>query len=99
MAWLAAGVTASLRRPRTALALLVVALVVTAARVVPVMLLAARGWWFVQEKVLLGLPLLTLAALAAAAIAGPPGCSRRPGLRDGARVPGRVSRKRLRTRL
>ncbi|GAA4525613.1 hypothetical protein GCM10023096_57920 [Nonomuraea ferruginea] len=71
MAWLAAGVTASLRRPRTALALLVVALVVTAARVVPVMLLAARGWWFVQEKVLLGLPLLTLAALAAAAIAGP----------------------------
>lgn len=30
-----------------------------------------RGWWFVQEKVLLGLPMLGVAGLAAVLIAGP----------------------------
>src|SRR5262249_26766449 len=32
---------------------------------------AGRGWWFVQEKVLLGLPMLGAVGLAAALIAGP----------------------------
>lgn len=71
IAWFAAGIGMSLRRTRTALVLLVVALLLTAARVVSVVALAGRGWWFVQEKVLLGLPMLGVAALAAAVIAGP----------------------------
>ncbi|WP_454197930.1 multicopper oxidase family protein [Nocardia sp. Marseille-Q1738] len=70
-AWFAAGVTMSLRRARLALALLAVALLVTAARAASVTVLADRGWWFVQEKVLLGLPMLTVAALAATVLAGP----------------------------
>ncbi len=52
--WFAAGVTLALRRTRLALAVLVAAVLVTPVRVVTVAILAGRGWWFVQEKVLLG---------------------------------------------
>ncbi len=71
VAWFAAGVTASLRRAGLALVLLAVALLVALAKAGTVAVLAGRGWWFVQEKVLLGLPMLAVAALAAAVIAGP----------------------------
>lgn len=71
VAWFAAGATMALRRARPALAFLVVALLVTSARAAPVTVLADRGWWFVQEKVLLGLPMLAVAASAAAVLAGP----------------------------
>lgn len=70
-AWFAAGVTMSLRRARLSLDLLAVALLVTSTRVASVAVLAGRGWWFVQEKVLLGLPMLVVAALAATVVAGP----------------------------
>ncbi|GIJ38404.1 multicopper oxidase family protein [Micromonospora andamanensis] len=71
-AWLAAGVTAALGRARAALVLLVAGLVLTLAKAGSVAVLAGRGWWFVQEKVLLGMPLLATAALVAAVVAGPP---------------------------
>ncbi|MFD0360504.1 multicopper oxidase family protein [Nocardia sp. GCM10030253] len=71
IAWFAAGVTMSLRRARPALALLAAALLVTLTRAASVTMLAGRGWWFVQEKVLLGLPMLAVAALVATVIAGP----------------------------
>jgi FtsP/CotA-like multicopper oxidase with cupredoxin domain len=71
IAWFAAGITVSRRRARPALALLAVALLVTLVRAASVVVLAGRGWWFVQEKVLLGLPMLVVAALAATVIAGP----------------------------
>jgi FtsP/CotA-like multicopper oxidase with cupredoxin domain len=71
IAWFAAGVTMSLRRARPALTLLAVALLVTLTRAASVAVLAGRGWWFVQEKVLLGLSMLVVAALAATVIAGP----------------------------
>jgi FtsP/CotA-like multicopper oxidase with cupredoxin domain len=70
-AWLAAGVTVIRGRARAALVLLGAALVLTLAKAVSVAVLAGRGWWFVQEKVLLGLPLLGAATLAAAVTAGP----------------------------
>ena len=70
-AWSAAGVTAAARRNRLALGLLATAVLVTLARVVTVAVLAGRGWWFVQEKVLLGLPMLGAVGLAAVLIAGP----------------------------
>ncbi|NNH74921.1 multicopper oxidase family protein [Nocardia uniformis] len=69
--WFAAGVTLSLRCVRLARVLLVAALLVTSARAVSVAVLAGRGWWFVQEKVLLGLPMIGVAALAATVITGP----------------------------
>ncbi|GAA5017015.1 multicopper oxidase family protein [Actinopolymorpha pittospori] len=81
VAWFAAGVTMSLRRARAALTLLAVALLVTLTRVASVAVLAGRGWWFVQEKVLLGLPMLVLAALAATVIAGPRLRGRAQGVR------------------
>ncbi|WP_040786393.1 multicopper oxidase family protein [Nocardia pneumoniae] len=70
-AWFAAGVTMALRRAGSALALLAVALLVTSTRAASVTVLAGRGWWFVHEKVLLGLPMLAVAALAATVLAGP----------------------------
>jgi FtsP/CotA-like multicopper oxidase with cupredoxin domain len=70
-AWFAAGVAAVRRRIRLALTLLVVAGLVTLTRVASVAVLAGRGWWFVQEKVLLGLPMLAAAGLVAVLIAGP----------------------------
>jgi FtsP/CotA-like multicopper oxidase with cupredoxin domain len=69
-AWFAAGVTLAVRRTRPALACLAVAVLVTLTRVVSVVVLAGRGWWFVQEKVLLGLPMLGAAGLTAVLIAG-----------------------------
>ncbi|WP_109509436.1 multicopper oxidase family protein [Nocardioides speluncae] len=70
--WFGAGVTAVLRRPRWALGLLAAALLSTLARVGTVAVLAGHGWWFVQEKVLLGLPLLMVTGAAALVLAGPP---------------------------
>jgi FtsP/CotA-like multicopper oxidase with cupredoxin domain len=70
-AWSAAGASAAARRTRLALGLLTTAVPVTLARVATVAVLAGRGWWFVQEKVLLGLPMLGTAGLAATLVAGP----------------------------
>ncbi|MEU7951573.1 multicopper oxidase family protein [Micromonospora chalcea] len=69
--WFAAGVTAALGRNRLALGLLAAAVLVTITRLGTVALLAGRGWWFVQEKVLLGLPLLFAAGIVAVLLAGP----------------------------
>jgi FtsP/CotA-like multicopper oxidase with cupredoxin domain len=70
-AWSAAGAAAAAQRARLALGLLAAAVLVTLARVTTVAVLAGRGWWFVQEKVLLGLPMLGAVGLAAVLIAGP----------------------------
>jgi FtsP/CotA-like multicopper oxidase with cupredoxin domain len=70
-AWFAAGVAVAVRRPRLALHLLVAAVLVTLARVATVAMLASHGWWFVQEKLLLGLPMLAAAGVVAVLIAGP----------------------------
>lgn len=70
-AWFAAGITTALRRAKPALALLAVALLATVLRAASVALLAGRGWWFVQEKVVLGLPMLVVTVVVATAIAGP----------------------------
>jgi FtsP/CotA-like multicopper oxidase with cupredoxin domain len=70
-AWLAAGATAAARRPRPAIALSAGALLATLARAGTALALAGRGWWFAQEKLVLAVPLLAAAGLAAALIAGP----------------------------
>ncbi|MGW1677369.1 multicopper oxidase family protein [Saccharopolyspora sp. NPDC002376] len=82
IAWFAAGITTAQRRARTAFVLLGAGLLVTVTRVASVAVLAGRGWWFVQEKVLLGLPMLAVAALAAAVIAGPRLCAQAAGARE-----------------
>ncbi|HEX5994033.1 MAG TPA: multicopper oxidase domain-containing protein, partial [Jiangellales bacterium] len=69
--WSAAGATAAVRRARLALGFLAAAVLVTLGRVATVTMLADRGWWFVQEKVLLNLPMLGAAGLAAVLVAGP----------------------------
>ena len=61
-AWFAAGVTAALRRVHLSVGFLAAALVMTVIRAFTVTTLAGAGWWFVQEKVLLGLPMLVVAA-------------------------------------
>lgn len=86
IAWFATGITMLLRRARSALALLTVALLLTLTRIASVTVLAGRGWWFVQEKVLLGLPMLAVAVPAAAVIAGP----RLLAQATGARQPGNI---------
>ncbi|XVQ85125.1 multicopper oxidase family protein [Microbispora siamensis] len=70
-AWVSAGVAAAARRTRTAAALFAVALVASLARVWSVLALAGAGWWFVQEKITLALPLLVVAGAVATALAGP----------------------------
>jgi hypothetical protein len=57
-AWFAAGAT----RRRL---LLVLASVATVARLGTVALLAGSGWWFVQEKVTLAVPLMLAGAVVA----------------------------------
>ncbi|WP_327000756.1 multicopper oxidase family protein [Dactylosporangium sp. NBC_01737] len=69
--WFAAGATAALQRPRLALGLFGAAVLAMFGRAATVVMLAGRGWWFAQEKVLLGLPLLAAAGLAAVFLAGP----------------------------
>jgi hypothetical protein len=71
-AWSATGVAAAVRRAPLALGLLAAAVPVTLIRMIMVAVLASRGWWFVQEKALLGLPMLGAAGFAAVLIAGPP---------------------------
>ena len=71
-AWFATGVAVALRRFRLGLGLLVAAVLATLSRVATVAVLAGRGWWFVQEKALLGLPMLGVAGLAAVLTAGRP---------------------------
>ncbi|HEY7485578.1 MAG TPA: multicopper oxidase family protein [Streptosporangiaceae bacterium] len=70
-AWLGAGVAAASGRARSVPPLFAVALLVTFVRVGTVVTLAGSGWWFVQEKATVALPLLGAAALAAVVIAGP----------------------------
>ena len=70
-AWSAAGATAAARRTGLALGLVAAAVPVTLARIATVAVLAGRGWWFVQEKVLLGLPMLGAVGAAAVVVAGP----------------------------
>jgi FtsP/CotA-like multicopper oxidase with cupredoxin domain len=64
-AWFAAAAGAAARRTRLTRGLAGVAVLVTLLRVATVAVLAGRGWWFVQEKVLLGLPLVVACALIA----------------------------------
>ncbi|MCC5578156.1 multicopper oxidase family protein [Microtetraspora sp. AC03309] len=71
LAWLGTGAAAAFRRPKVALALFPVAVLVTLARVACVIALARAGWWFVQEKVIVAVPLLGLTVLVAAVLAGP----------------------------
>ncbi|MGW5352797.1 multicopper oxidase family protein [Streptomyces sp. NPDC004031] len=69
-AWLAAGATAVSRKALIAAALTGLGLLLTAIRVVLVVLLGTGGgWWFVQEKVLLELPLQVVTAAVAAVVA------------------------------
>ncbi|GLW26181.1 multicopper oxidase family protein [Microbispora triticiradicis] len=70
-AWVGAGAAAAARRPRTAAALMAGALVTSPARAGSVLALAGAGWWFVQEKVTIALPLLLTASVVAAVTAGP----------------------------
>ncbi|MEV0808356.1 multicopper oxidase family protein [Micromonospora sp. NPDC050200] len=90
-AWFAAGVTLALRRIRLAPAVLVAAVLVTLVRVGTVAMLAGRGWWFVQEKVLLGLPMLGAAGAVAVLLAGPQLLAVRRGRAAGGSARGVVS--------
>ncbi|MFG3691702.1 multicopper oxidase family protein [Micromonospora sp. NPDC047740] len=90
-AWFAAGVTLALRRTRLALTGLVAAVLVTLVRVGTVAMLAGRGWWFVQEKVLLGLPLLGAAGAVAVLVAGPQLLAVRRGRAAGGSARGVIS--------
>jgi FtsP/CotA-like multicopper oxidase with cupredoxin domain len=71
VAWLGAGVAAAVGRTGWVPALFALALLATFVRIGTVATLAGSGWWFVQEKVTLTLPLLIAAALAAVLLAGP----------------------------
>ncbi|WP_248964046.1 multicopper oxidase family protein [Sphaerisporangium perillae] len=71
VAWLGAGALAASRRARPAAAVFAVAVLVSLARAGIVWALAGAGWWFVQEKITLTLPLLAVGTVAATLIAGP----------------------------
>ncbi|MEV4641380.1 multicopper oxidase domain-containing protein [Actinoplanes sp. NPDC049548] len=71
VSWIATGVATALRRRRLGANLLLGAVAVSMARVGTVAVLWGRGWWFVQEKVLLNLPLLGVTGLAAVLVTGP----------------------------
>ena len=90
-AWFAAGLTLAPRHTRAALALLGTAVLVTLLRLVTVAVLAGRGWWFVEEKVLLGLPMLAAAAVCAVLIAGRHLLAARRGRGDGVSAAGVVA--------
>ncbi|MFF4894453.1 multicopper oxidase family protein [Micromonospora chersina] len=90
-AWFAAAATLALRRTRLAAAVLVMAVLVTLLRVGIVAMLAGRGWWFVQEKVLLGLPMLGAAGAGAVLLAGPRLLAATRGRGDGWSVSGVVA--------
>ncbi|SDU74037.1 multicopper oxidase family protein [Jiangella alkaliphila] len=70
--WVAAGGVAAAGRTRLALWLAAAGVLAVAGRLVLVAVLADRGWWFVQEKVLLGVPLLVVTVAAAGVLAGRP---------------------------
>ncbi|WUH89166.1 multicopper oxidase family protein [Streptomyces sp. NBC_00433] len=71
-AWLAAGTTAASRLSLPAAALTALGLLLTVARVgLTVVLGASGGWWFVQEKAVLELPLQCVTAVAAAVLSAP----------------------------
>jgi FtsP/CotA-like multicopper oxidase with cupredoxin domain len=72
VAWFAAAVAAALRRAQLSFVVLVVAMVLIPVRISTVAMLAGAGWWYVQEKVLLVLPMLIAAGLAAVVVAGRP---------------------------
>ncbi len=61
--WIGAGVTGAMGRGRLSRALVGSAAALTLARTGVVAVLAGHGWWFVQEKVVLAVPLV-VAALA-----------------------------------
>jgi FtsP/CotA-like multicopper oxidase with cupredoxin domain len=71
VAWIGAGSTAAARRGDLALGLAALAVVLTLARIAGVAVLAGSGWWFVQEKVELELPLQGATAIGAVALAAP----------------------------
>jgi hypothetical protein len=58
-------------RIRTVLILTTAGLVLAATRTVLIAMLPPAGWWFVQEKVVLALPLLLVPALAVVALSVP----------------------------
>lgn len=89
-AWLGAGAAAAAGKPRPALGLAAGALAATAARGAVAVLLAEGGWWFVQEKILLALPLTAAAGAAALLIDGPALVRRDAAPRFGA-APGTAS--------
>jgi FtsP/CotA-like multicopper oxidase with cupredoxin domain len=64
-AWLGAAITAAAGRGRAAKILAAAAAAVTLLRVAVVVALAGRGWWFVQEKVVVALPLVGVAGVLA----------------------------------
>ncbi|WP_238006246.1 multicopper oxidase family protein [Dactylosporangium sp. AC04546] len=68
-AWLAAAGYAATRRHRPAAVLVVVAVLAFLARIGLVAALGRAGWWFVQEKLTLTLPMAAVTAAAAAAVA------------------------------
>jgi FtsP/CotA-like multicopper oxidase with cupredoxin domain len=79
--WLGAGVAAAAGRTKMVPVLFAAALLVTFVRIGTVVTLAGSGWWFVQEKVVLALPLLLAAVLTAVVLVGPRlGAARSPAV-------------------
>ncbi|GGM35544.1 multicopper oxidase family protein [Dactylosporangium sucinum] len=68
-AWLAAAGCAAARRRRPAAVLAVVAVLALLARIGLVVALGRAGWWFVQDKLTVTLPLAAVTAVAAGLVA------------------------------